>query len=62
MSFKYTSAHLEVNAQAIKGTVMKRIENKTIWHADTGFHQRFLKVEFGNPFFYFYQKITDQAW
>jgi hypothetical protein len=41
---------------------MKRIEKKSMWHIDTDFHQRFLKVEFGNPFCYFYQKITDQAW
>ena len=53
--------NLEVSHSVIKGNVMKRIEKESILQRQN-FHQRFLKLEFGHPFCYFFKSSRDSQW
>lgn len=44
----------------ICGTVMKGIENISLFHGDK-YHERFFLLEFGQPYCYFYENKTDET-
>lgn len=54
------SRDLQVSQHAIKGTVMKAIENLHFFH-DEEYHKRFLSCDFRQPYCYFYANKKDTS-
>ena len=54
----YKTESLLVNKTGIKGTVMKAIQNISLFHDDM-YHKRFFVLEFGQPYCYIYKSEKD---